>query len=357
MSIRHYLLSGIGVLCLAACNTDTETHAGPSRELAKFEPPDGNVLVFVGQDNESVGGNGRWSDGYVEAFGVPAGITHYVYFTEGKENPFGGKFDIGSVDGLNSETEWAAGPMCMRCYLESARLQGTIAHLSISMEHDDEPLVAAGDYDHNIDELVAFVEEFADVPFLIRIGYEFDGEWNSYEPEAFIAAWRRIVDALRAAGLTNFATVLASYRLDIPDELWETYWPGDDYVDWLGYSYWEGGTYSDLALDFARRTGKPIFMAESTPRGLFLDQESGELWDAWFADYFKHIEDNADVIKAISYINANWDAQAMWQGRDWGNSRLQDNEVLATKWRETMSQPPYVHTVDGTYELIRFNAR
>jgi len=354
--IRKFLiLCCCAFVAAAASVSGNETARAGQSKLAKFEPPEGKVLVFVGQDNESVGGTDKWSDGYVDHFGVPAGITHYVYFTEGKENPFGGKFDIGSVDGLNSETRWAAGPMCLRCYLESEQLENTVIHLSISMEHDDESSVAAGDYDHNIEELVAFIREFDHLPFLIRIGYEFDGAWNSYEPEAFKIAWWRIVDSLRAEGLDNFATVLATYRLDIPDELWEDYWPGDDYVDWLGYSYWDGGTYSDNALDFARAKGMPIFIAESTPRGHQLDQSSQQIWEEWFRRYFRHIEENKDVIKGISYINADWDAQPMWKGRGWGNTRIQDNEYLASRWSETMARDLYVHDVAGTYDLIRFN--
>ena len=326
----------------------------PSRPLAKFEPPAGKVLVFIGQDNESVGGTEKWQNGYVDHFGVPAGITHYVYFTEGKENRFGGKFDVGTVDGLNAETQWASGPMCMRCYLESETLANTVAHLSISMEHDDEAAVAAGEYDHNIQELVDFLKEFSHVPFLIRIGYEFDGSWNSYEPVSFRRAWRRIVDQLRANDVTNFATVLATYRLDIPDEVWEEYWPGDEYVDWLGYSYWSGGTFSDKALDFARAKGKPIFIAESTPRGFDMADSRDFIWNDWFRFFFQHIEENSDVIKAVSYINANWDGQDMWHGGGWGNTRIQDNEYSTDRWREKMAEEQYVHQTEGTYDLIRF---
>ena len=68
-----------------------------------------------------------------------------------------------------------------------------------------------------------------------------------------------------------------------------------------------------------------------------------------------NVEENADIIKAISYINANWDAQAMWQGRDWGNSRMQDNEEIASRWRKAMNSEPYFHGVDGIYELIGFD--
>jgi hypothetical protein len=42
-----------------------------------FEPPDGKVLVFIGQDNESVGGTENHRRGYADRVGAPAGITHY----------------------------------------------------------------------------------------------------------------------------------------------------------------------------------------------------------------------------------------------------------------------------------------
>ena len=159
------------------------------RKLARFEPPQDNVLVFVGQDNKSVGGTQKYNDGYYDHVGVPAGVTHYVYFAEGKENPFGFSFDNGTVDGLNQETTWGAGPMCMKCYLDSEAFANTLVHLSISMEFDSEEEIAAGQHQHLIDELAAFLSTYSHVPFLIRIGYEFEGSWNHYQPEAFKQAW------------------------------------------------------------------------------------------------------------------------------------------------------------------------
>ena len=75
---------------------------------ARFTPKQGKILVFAGQDNESVGGTLKHRDGYVDNVGVPAGITHYVYFAEGWTNDFNRTFAKGKVDGLNSETEWGA---------------------------------------------------------------------------------------------------------------------------------------------------------------------------------------------------------------------------------------------------------
>ncbi|MGB1709108.1 MAG: hypothetical protein ACPHF4_14855, partial [Rubripirellula sp.] len=100
----------------------------------KFAPASGNVLVFAGQDNASVGGTSEYRDGYVDNVGIPGGITHYVYFSEGWTNGFGRTFAKGEVAGLNRETEWASGPMHQKAYLQSAVLKRCVMHVSIAME-------------------------------------------------------------------------------------------------------------------------------------------------------------------------------------------------------------------------------
>jgi hypothetical protein len=311
--------------------------------LAKYEPPDGTVLVFVGQDNESVGGNDRFDDGYADNVGIPAGITHYVGFSILKDH----------VMGLNAEETWGAGPMCLKYYLDSPTFDASIVHLSVSMV-SAEAKVADGSLDHQIDELVQFLQEHDDTPFLLRIGYEFDGHWNHYEPEPFKQAWHRIVDRLRAGGVDNFATVMSGTTCNTTTGTWKAFWPGDEYVDWCGYSYWAGDPYGCGSIEFAQEHGKPIFIAESTPRGRFLDKLDGErVWTGWYETYFKHIEENVDVVKAISYINCNWDAQPMWSG--WGNSRIEVNDYVKEKWLAKMAEPMYLNAEDDVYPLIGFD--
>jgi hypothetical protein len=317
---------------------------------SKYELPAGKVLVFVGQDNASVGGNGSYKDGYVDNVDVPGGITHYVYFSSGWKNKFGYSFSADKVGGLNEEMTWGAGPMCMRAYLESPKLKNCLIHLSISMEGNNEDKVADGTFDPLIKELAAFLKEFSDRAFLIRIGYEFDGSWNGYNPDNFKKAFRRIVDHLRGANVENFATVMASSGGE-KEGTWEKYYPGDDYVDWVGYSFWGG--QGKEALAFARGHHKPAFIAESTPRGQFLDRMEGKAaWNQWFQKYFKHIEDNLDVIRAVSYINCDWDAQPMWT--DWGNTRLECNAYVKEKWLEQMQKPIYINAKDKPMSLIDF---
>ena len=318
----------------------------------RFAPEPGKVLVFAGQDNASVGGTGKYRDGYVDNVGVPGGITHYVYFSEGWTNGFERTFTEGEVAGLNRETDWASGPMHQKAYLESAVLKRCMMHVSIAMEGNCEDKVADGSFDHLISEFVDFVAAYPDRPFLIRIGYEFDGSWNDYDPQNFKLAFRRIVDALRDRKLNNFATVFASSS-SVKVGQFEEYDPGSEYYDWVGYSWWGGEKDGQPALDFARRVGKPVFIAEATARGHYFDKENAEtVWNDWFKTFFKHIDDNLDVIRAVSYINADWDSQDMWDG--WGQTKLESAPLLKQRWLERMADPMFINAIDKPFQQIGF---
>jgi hypothetical protein len=164
---------------------------------------------------------------------------------------------------------------------------------------------------------------------------------------------RRIVDALRTAKLTNFATVMASSGIE-PQGKWEEYWPGGDYVDWVGFSYWgKRENEAAVALAFARKVGKPVIIAESTPQGFFFDKgKHEEIWNRWFEKYFKYINDNIDVIRAVSYINADWDAQDMWDG--WGQTRIETAPLIKSRWLEKMAGPCFVNAANKPFKLIGF---
>lgn len=330
---------------------------------AKFAPPEGKVLVFAGQDNESVGGTAKYRDGYVDNVGIPGGITHYVYFSEGWTNKFDRTFAKGTIGGLNTEIEWAAGPMDMKAYVDSPLLDRCVMHLSISMEGNGEDKLADGSADHLIDELVKFVGDHSDHPFLIRIGYEFDGKWNGYDAENFKGAFRRIVDKLREAKLTNFEIVFASSAQVKPGQF-EEYDPGADYYGWVGYSWWNLGsdrqpagdkasTDALPALEFARKVGKPVFIAEASAKKFYFDKQEGkEVWDQWFEALFRHIEENKDIVRAVSYINADWDSQDMWDG--WGQTRIDTDAYVKQKWQEKMADPMFINADDNPFKIIGF---
>ena len=67
-------------------------------------------------------------------------------------------------------------------------------------------------------------------------------------PETFKAAWRHVVDRVRQRGASNVKWVLHLMDFSSPNEDWNLaaqYYPGADYVDWLGFSLYGAQFPSD----------------------------------------------------------------------------------------------------------------
>ena len=318
------------------------------------EPPAGKLLI-IGQDLGAI--RGYMASGCCPQ---PDGLTAYVDFYDIlKEGDFGGLGIDLSGDDSGFEFDWGAGPV-------------------------------DGEFDPEIRQLAKFAG-LVNGPIYLRIGYEFDGAWNQgYEnAEKYIAAYRRIVDVLRETGVGNIEFVWqasASTTDDVIDGGYDdiTQWyPGDDYVDWMAFSWFMNphetvqveAAYAPKTpleltqevLDFARRRGKPVMIAEAAPQAIdmrenFMAHHAGiwdgppgegrvemtddEIWDFWFQPTFDLLNDNTDVLHAIAYINVHWDSQAMWgppyREGFWGDTRLEVNDELATRftaaiedWRAT----------------------
>ena len=123
-------------------------------------------------------------------------------------------------------------------------------------------------------------------------------------------------------------------------------------------------------IDFARKKGKPVFIAEASPtisdfKVKFTGEtketvlsnpvQAQEAWDKWFIPFFKTIEDNKDIIKAISYINCNWRSHEMWfenptfQKID---ARLQTSEMISKGWMSKMNQTYYINASHDLYQQM-----
>jgi cellulose synthase (UDP-forming) len=107
--------------------------------------------------------------------------------------------------------------------------------------------IAAGDYDPVIQQMAQSISGLHQ-PILLRFGQEMDMTglypWAQGNPEAYIDAYRHVVDRFRADGVTNVLWVWSpGGEADAA-----SYYPGDDYVDYVGttvleYTQWE----TDLA--------------------------------------------------------------------------------------------------------------
>ncbi len=386
---------------------------------AKLLPPGQKILFSVGQDLTSVaqyaGKHGQPETDFPE----PGAITSYVAFYECATQggvPYGGLGINTSGDVLDDEVYWDAGPIhtawSVTGYENSALIIGLNlaegvwnSDGSIYYWHEQGVRRLAEnptEWQAEIDAIARFCKKYANTAIYIRLGFEFDGNWNiGYfdlnngddpvaKKEWYQEAYRNIVDGVRNQGVNNVAWVWQSSASPTDDvienghENIQDWYPGDNYVDWVGLSWfllpneqptassYHTHTQKELAdelVQFARSKGKPVMVAESTPQGYDLEagqnknispvwdgdaaqnavaKTESQIWDEWFTPYFNYIYSNKDVIRCVHYINADWEDQPKFGPPDynegyWGDARLQATSSIKNKWNTEMAKDVWMH--------------
>lgn len=388
-------LSAWATFCYLAPAIAKQSRSAPVPvSAARFVPQSGRTLLVIGQDLGSIDSYAR----ECEQCPVPGGVTTYLGFYNllNPQRQFGGLGE--DAHGKPApDADWGAG--VSSAARTAQRYPQSALVLGLDISNGDEPdrlrALIDGAHDDKILRLARFCQTL-NRPVFLRIGYEFDGIWNrGYEDHAnYIAAFRRIVDTMRAAGASNVAFVWQASASPLDDvledgrrERIEEWYPGAQYVDWVGLSWFlppnERQSIGKVAvptqlvlanevLAFARAASKPVMIAESTPQGYDLaalsvanisplwDGRAGddarqldakEIWRTWYAPLFDFIATNRDVVRALAYINARWDDQAMWAtpyaSGYWGDSRIQASETIEINWTRELQRPVWQHGGPG----------
>jgi beta-mannanase len=187
--------------------------------------------------------------------------------------------------------------------------------------------------------------------FFLRWGHEMNGNWTNWNASKygsnaagaakFAQAWQHIHDIFTSAGATNVLWVFSPNVNSVPVETWNTwqsYYPGDAYVDWMafaGYNFGTGpdgygwssfaaitsGIYADLAA-----TGKPIMIAEMS------SSEEGGDKAAWISAMVPALENTFPAIKALVWFDGACEGGYTW---------CIDSSSTASAAFVTMSLDPY----------------
>ncbi len=187
-----------------------------------------------------------------------------------------------------------------------------------------------GSQDDELDNLVEGLK-YLGMPCFIRIGYEFNNfpgvSWlTPYTPEQFAEVYRVIAKKIKDSGIECALVFNAS--LSGKQGVFN-YYPGDDYVDWIGFNTFSsdiaGGKHSTAMemIDTALVINKPILIGEAGTNAVNGADNSKD-W-SFYETYFSMIEDQP-TIKQMCYINWDWDGQDMIGGNGlfpWGDGRLQ----------------------------------
>ncbi len=178
----------------------------------------------------------------------------------------------------------------------------------------------------------------SNIPLMVEFGTEVNADWfpwngkyngnaekTSYGdpslpdgPERFRDAYRHIIDIFRKEGVKNVTWVYHVNSFSKPDKSWNnmsSYYPGDDYIDWIGVSVYgptapgeEWRTFTDVLNSSYSKVSaiapeKPVAVLEF---GVIDNAEIGNK-TLWIQDALQSIKSGMyPHIKAISYWHENW---------------------------------------------------
>ena len=224
--------------------------------------------------------------------------------------------------------------------------------------------VLAGEHDVYIDQFAADAKAFGK-PLLMRFLHEFNGNWYVWSgnkngqgnggPEKVIEVWKYVVDRFRAVGASNVKWLWVPHgpSTDLSTESWNhvsNYWPGGDYVDWIGldgYNFYPvdpwGGQRPLRDFDNCFRAlydsssvlgDHPMMIAEF---GTGEFESDGFDKAAWLTEAFTKIKTDYPRIRIFTWFNINKEL-------DW---RANSSPKAQEAFRTAMEDPYYIGNPDS----------
>ena len=200
-------------------------------------------------------------------------------------------------------------------------------------------------------------------PIFLRFASEMNGDWVNYggwqnggsvstelgwqATEKYKAAWRHVHDIARQMRACNVAFVWAPNYNSVPSPNvnwpqyawndWRNYYPGDDYVDWVGidlYDYWgenPQGQIRPFYQEYAPR--KPIILAETAGHD---DPAVNANKARYISQLFNAMESEFPCIKAFVWFNYHQ------SGYNW---RMEETTASLTNYQNRVASSRYIATV------------
>ncbi|GEM_PF-1416030 len=174
--------------------------------------------------------------------------------------------------------------------------------------------IADGEWDGYIDTWASAAAAHGE-PIVLRLAAEMNGDWypwsagvNGNEAADFGDMWRHVHQRFDAAGADNVVWLWSVNRSDNLRSDIADYWPGDEYVDWVGIAgYWRGfgsapeptftAIYDQTLGELRALTSKPILLAEV---GAGTDVDADRI--TWLSTLFAGLDANPDIIGFV-YFN------------------------------------------------------
>ncbi len=200
-------------------------------------------------------------------------------------------------------------------FARTAARHGAVPLVQINPAHTSLAAIASGHYDQYLRSYAAAVRAYRQ-PVILSFGHEMNGWWYGWgyrhtSPATFVAAWRHIVQLFRRQGASNVTWMWTVNVVDprgnaIPSPA--AWWPGRQYVTWVGID----GYYGNSSWSFAPLFGPTIKAVRALTRDPILIAETGVAPDA---DKPAKIADLFAGVRAYGLLGFLWfDAD---RGQDW----------------------------------------
>jgi Glycosyl hydrolase family 26 len=195
--------------------------------------------------------------------------------------------------------------------------------------------IADGWYDAYVKQWAADAKKTGK-PFFLRFGHEMNdayrypwGPQNNTAAE-FIAAWRHVHDLFKKEGATNMIWVWCPH----PAYEFESFYPGDDYVDYVGVSVLNYGSvalwskwwsFADIFGPFYNKVAyhnKPVMITEFGSLAVGGDRTQ------WYTDALNNLPQKYPLLKSLLFFHFSKDNTTTQQTLDWYIKN--DKKVTAT---------------------------
>lgn len=185
--------------------------------------------------------------------------------------------------------------------------------------------IAGGTYDKYVQDWAIAAKEAA-VPMFVRLGHEMNdpyrypwGPQNNH-PNDFIEAWRHVVDQFKAVGATNVIWIWSPH-LAYGD--YDLYYPGDEYVDWVGVGALNYGTVASWSnwYTFKEIFGKHYEEMSKYNRPIMISEfgslATGGDREKWYKDALTSLDVKYPLVKSVVFFHVASDATTTDKALNW----------------------------------------
>jgi hypothetical protein len=204
-------------------------------------------------------------------------------------------------------------PLMERREMTSLRATGQTPMVTWEPNKQSLSQIASGEYDAYLHESAAIARSWGG-QLLVRFAHEMNGNWYPWGagtalPYTYLAAWRHIVSLFREDGATNVGWVWSPY-VEVGTRFpLAAYYPGDDWVDYIGLDGYNWGRvrgrWQDLAAVFSTSystvtslSSRPVILSETA------STENGGDKAEWIrTGFMTTIPENFPRVTAVVWFN------------------------------------------------------